>query len=266
MKKLYVWLLLVVSIVVLIAGKAHRDNNLEKGIASAEERNKQLIAEQKDKEVEAKATWLGMQEARVYVIGSSVAFGRGASDPMTTSWAGLLKADFEQTNPDVIFSNLGVPGYTTKDILEKGVLDKLISPDVVIFETSLINNYNRISLADSTKQIKEIHDKIMDEKPSARIVMVPPNPIILLPLTKGLRVEGKTDMDGYSYEEFVKASGEYIESQNWEYIDFWADFEQGMKDKGITLNSLIAKDGIHPNDAGYKLWYDSIKGYFRIKD
>ncbi|MBO0589070.1 SGNH/GDSL hydrolase family protein [Sporosarcina sp. E16_8] len=266
MKKLYIWLLLILSIVILIAGKAHRDNNLEKGIVSAEERNKQLIAEQKEKVEGAKATWLGKQEARVYVIGSSVAIGKGASNRKTTSWAGLLRADFEQTNPDVTFSNLGVSGYTTKDILEKGVVEDLIRPDVVIFETSLINNFTKISLADSTKQIKEIHDKISAKTPNARVVLLPPNPIILLPLTNGVPVENRTDKDGYSYEEFVKASGQYSKAQNWEYIDFWADFEQGIEDKGITLKTLLDKDGVHPNDTGYKLWYDSIKGYFRIKD
>lgn len=249
-----VGLIVVISVVVFVGtNKAEVKENEFNQQMQAYENEKE--ASSKEKEELIKTTWLGKNKPRIYIIGSSVAAGAGASDPNKTSWAGLLYASFKETNPDIEFSNLAVGGYSTSDILENNILDKIKNPDVVIFETSLLNNFKKVTITESNSQIEEIYTVIREKYPETKIILMPPN------LTN--EVDSTMDSEGNTLREYVDASKAFIENKDWEYIDYWSNYEQKISEANLNIEDTLS-DGIHPNDTGYEIWFDSIKGYFNI--
>ena len=139
--KRFTILTIIISTIILLYGNFYWQNKTEETVTKARElMESQKIEEQK----KAKNTWLGKLEPSVVLIGSSVTYGTGASD-YSKSWAGQLEAFFKKTNEDVTVRNLAVGGYTTDDVIKKGVLQSAISqkPDVIIFETCLLNDYSK---------------------------------------------------------------------------------------------------------------------------
>lgn len=248
-------LALLLVVITVYFGQMHWNVKMAEARESAKAYNQQIKADEKKRFNAAQKSWLGKLEPRVYVIGSSVAAGAGSSDATKTSWAGLLNSSFLKSNPDLFFSNLGVGGYTTKNILDNNILNYVVDPDVVIFETCLLNNFTKYKVSETQSQIKQIYSEIHKKYPDAKIILMPSEP--------PPSVDQRVDKEGNTYRQYVGLVGEYIQSQGWEYVDFWNTYESLVENNGHTLKSVL-KDEVHPNDIGYKIWFNSIKEYFGI--
>jgi lysophospholipase L1-like esterase len=192
----------------------------------------------------------------VVLLGSSVTQGMGASEPKK-SWAGLLNAHLSELEPDVIFLNLGVGGFTTQDIVKSSLKitanlnAENLTPDIIIFENCLINDFLKLSTSDTKKNIQTAVLRLRNQFPKAQIYLTPPNDVTIY--------SNKVNAEGYSYQDYVKEIGDYSTDQDWNYINFWESFESAAAKRNVDLEGTLGKDGKHPNDTGYDIWFEALK-------
>lgn len=253
MKNLLQFLLpffLIVSIIILI----YNSKVLIEQKSEIEIIRNQLI-ESNEKDNIFSKTWLAKENPTVVLLGSSVTQGAGASSPEKT-WAGLLQSFFQRTNPDVDFINLGVSGYTTQALLRNSLpVVSNLNPDVIIIENCLINDFYTFDTSQSKSNIERLITNLTTNHPSARIFLMPPNNIA----SNNIR-----NSEGLLYSEYVSIVGGFIKTKGWYYIDFWDEYEKDYMNQGLTIEQTLTQDKIHPNDIGYKIWFNSIKNNFKV--
>lgn len=199
----------------------------------------------------------------VLLLGSSVTQGAGASSPQK-SWAGLLNAHLSGQQSDIIFLNLGVGGYTTKDTVNSSLKitsnfsAQELAPDIIIFENCLINDFQILTSAESKKNIKTVVSKLQLQFPEAKIYITPPNNVTVY--------SSRVSADGLTYQEYVQEVGNYIVTQKWNYVDFWETFESKASERKISLEDTLTEDGKHPNDTGYDIWFESLVNQIDFKE
>ncbi|WP_019414823.1 SGNH/GDSL hydrolase family protein [Paenisporosarcina sp. TG20] len=191
-------------------------------------------------------------DAKMAVTGSSVAFGTGSSHQSKT-WRGLTQVYLRNTNPalnGLTVSNHGYSGYTSVRLLEDHVTAPILKeqPDVLLIETSVINNHNKnVSLADTFKSLDSLYQLYSQTLPTTRIVFLSPNPCTENKFGPPL------NKFGLKFTDYVNETALYIQSKGWPYFDTHGAMLYHMNAQKITLDSTLL-DGIHPNDLGYKIW------------
>ncbi|WP_199880785.1 SGNH/GDSL hydrolase family protein [Bacillus massiliglaciei] len=197
----------------------------------------------------------------VLLLGSSVTQGIGASDPQI-SWAGQLYRQLKRQNPEVVFLNLGTGGYTTKDIINNTLKTTTnlnaegLTPDVIIYETSLINDFQKLNLTQSKHYVEQAINRLSIQFPDAKIYLMPPNDVTLY--------DGRPNAQHLTYQEYVHLVGDFIKGEGWTYIDFWKNYEEIARKKGLELSNTLENDRKHPNDQGYNIWYQAIKNKIEL--
>lgn len=201
--------------------------------------------------------------AKIAVIGSSVTAGSGASN-YKYSWVGRLENNLSKKNQKfntLEFVNHGKRRYSTTDLLEHGIVENLIhnQPDLVIFETAIINNHGHsIPMEQTLHDIKTIVKMVETRLPQSKIIVTSPNPI-------SARAAGKAQNEiGLSYHDYLLKTKQFIESNGWSYVDVYEGMEEVRKKEGFQLDEIL-KDGIHPNDKGYQFWFEIINDYLYEK-
>ncbi|KIL52813.1 SGNH/GDSL hydrolase family protein [Jeotgalibacillus campisalis] len=195
--------------------------------------------------------------ARVATLGSSVTKGVGASSP-DFSWRALMQQEIRGASRPlrhVTVSNHGHSGYTSVMLLNHDVLSKVYStrPDLIILETSVINNYRRsVTLDDTKKSIEQLYRTFKKELPGVEILFISPNPI----LKENLDPSGLNQL-GHTFEEYVDFTQEIILANGWNYFDTHGHMLAQM-DAGNIKKEDILNDMIHPNDLGYSIWHQEI--------
>ncbi|MDQ0269164.1 SGNH/GDSL hydrolase family protein [Cytobacillus purgationiresistens] len=200
-------------------------------------------------------------KARVAVIGSSVARGKGASQPMF-SWFNQLEKQIKSENVtianDLSFSNYAKSGYTLNRLLDEGNVDEMINdnPDLIIIETSVVNSYDEnIKMEDTISAINQTISKVKKELPDSQFILISPNPC---------SVDQKGEVEnalGYTYQDYREETKSYIESKGWKYVDVYKGMEDKIQANDLELNDTL-DDGVHPNDLGYRLWFEVMDEYF----
>lgn len=196
-------------------------------------------------------------ESKISLLGSSVTAGSGASNP-SYSWAGRLDSALmgisDNFNQVKIINN-GKGGYSTRNLIDDKIYKKVIKdkPDLIIFETSLLNNYGQsISLDETIEDIKFLMDTFKSNLPNTEVLLISPNPI---PLKKG-----EVNKIGLTYEEYLNKTKTLIMDNGWNYVDIHEGMNAKIRKQNLKLNDLLT-DGIHPNDKGYKLWFETLYQY-----
>lgn len=199
--------------------------------------------------------------AKVAVIGSSVARGKGASHPMF-SWFRLLEKEVRERHlphkKKLSFHNFAKSGYTLNMLLKDGTVDHLVKsePDLVMIETGVVNSYQyHQSIKETEQAIEKTVDKIKKATPDTKILFLSPNPTTVL-------YNGKIDNKrNHSYQDYLKATEQYIKENEWPYIDIYRPMAKRMADSSIDLQDTLA-DGVHPNNIGYYIWFQVMNEYF----
>lgn len=194
----------------------------------------------------------------VEVFGSSVAAGTGA-DSYSESWAGRLEERLHRITDDrkhVELNNYGVNGYSSEDMLERGVIGAELSEeaDLVIMETGILNDFYRdIPAAQSIENIHQLLRAVKTKAPDAVILVMNPNPAITYENTKPELDTGYQEFADQLTEEFKSGEGVL-------FIDASVPFHKEAGN-GRQMEKYIG-DGIHPNSEGYRLWYEHMDAYF----
>ncbi|MDZ5783523.1 SGNH/GDSL hydrolase family protein [Marinococcus luteus] len=194
----------------------------------------------------------------VEVFGSSVAAGTGA-DSYSESWAGRLEERLQRItdgSQHVELNNHGVNGYSSKDMLERGMIDAELSgeADFVIIETGILNDFYRgIPAAQSIDNIHQLIREAKAKAPDAEVLVMNPNPAITYENTN-------PELDS-GYQEFAdQLKEEFERDQGVLFIDASVPFHENAEN-GRQMEQYIG-DGIHPNREGYRLWYEHMDAYF----
>ncbi|MFK3938461.1 SGNH/GDSL hydrolase family protein [Alkalihalobacillus sp. NPDC078783] len=187
----------------------------------------------------------------VAVIGSSVAEGQGASEYNQT-WPSLLESSLNESEQIVNVTNFAVSGFKVSDLIDEGDVDELIqsAPDVILFETSVINSYYHDEpIIDTKESIQTAAQKIEEELPNAYLVFMAPNPI-----NESMYSIVTSELD---FEEYVYETEQFIIESGWDYFDSYTGWNRQLEEEEIDLDSLL-DDGTHPNDEGYQMWFELI--------
>ncbi|MEH7249109.1 SGNH/GDSL hydrolase family protein [Neobacillus niacini] len=279
MNKLFVFFMAGMCLVVLFLGHARWKNMSEAaGIEGRKAAEVTLLKEKEERETLINSLRPGnnkpqslidflhyraltQDKVKITVVGSNVTSGQGASS-ISTSWPELLKKKLRSENADLeslSLDNHGYEGYSTSDLLNGNKIDLVINgnPDLVIFESSMINNHFRSISIEQTKQdLESIIAILQKELPNAKIYIMSPNPIV--------NAENKNSIE-LTYLDYISASEEVIRNNNWLYIDSYREIEKKLNEENILLVDILANDFVNPNDKGNMLWFELLYEYFKKK-
>lgn len=192
---------------------------------------------------------VGEGEGQILVLGDSTAYGTGAKDN-TKTIAGRFGADF----PGYAVTNKGVNGWTTGDLAQYlESTDELADRyDLVVIQIGGNDTLQKRELAAVETDIKRVYTAVNEL--AGEVVMISsgnvgaaeayvkdgqPDPV-LEHQTRGVR------------EIFMRVAPEY----GVEYVDL---FMEPADDVYLQdPKKYLAFDGLHPNEAGYGFWYESL--------
>ncbi|WP_201009127.1 SGNH/GDSL hydrolase family protein [Paenibacillus glycanilyticus] len=195
------------------------------------------------------------QPFRLAALGSSVTFGTGASDSKSTSWFPMLVKDLKKVDgyTSIFYSNDGYGGYTSGMLLKEGKVDELIKqkPNMVLFEICVLNDVGQsVPLDETLRNIENVVDLINKNLPDTKVVLLSPNPML---------VEGKNNQN-LTLADYVDGAKQLANKKGWDFIDIYEEIKQ----KKVDMKDYLS-DGVHPNDKGYKLWFDLLIKEFEKK-
>lgn len=193
-------------------------------------------------------------EVTIVVMGSSVTFGKGATEAQPV-WGNLLEADLNAIDgikAKVI--NHGYSGYSTADLISRKKIEAVIKdkPDIIIFELCLINNnrYPQNDIIQTKADIQWIMGRFSEELPDTLVILQTANPTIYNDV---FLEDGKVTYDQYNNE-----IAEYVKAQQWPFIDTYHLMQAKMEVKNLVLENIL-DDNVHPNGEGYGLWFELLK-------
>ncbi|MBD0379788.1 SGNH/GDSL hydrolase family protein [Paenibacillus sedimenti] len=190
---------------------------------------------------------------KISTIGSSVTAGAGVSH-VDKSWSSMLRDDLTKLDGrmKITLTNNGYSGYSTEQVKNKVGAVITQKPDVVIFETCLINDFGQaLPIEKTLGNISTIVETFRKELPDVIIIVMTPNP----------RVDVGPNSQGLDFEDYVKKTREFVTEKGWLFIDIYEGFKAHNADLKVVLN----KDGVHPTEAGYKMWFEIMKDEFTKK-
>jgi len=185
------------------------------------------------------------QDVRLTIVGDSLARGWGASVPQN-SFASLIYDDVRRRFPKTTMRNLGIPGATSDEIAraEVGRIERDECSLVVI--VSGANDVQRLYTprhfrASYTKLLGAIRARV----PHAAVVVIglpdvslsPRIPWFLKPFESRLSKDGSASI--------AEAAREYGAA--------FVPLYDLSREEAYRSQSLLSADGIHPNDAGYRI-------------
>lgn len=192
----------------------------------------------------------------ISTMGSSVTGGMGASQKEKNWVSQLVQALKKQPGLSGLqFNNGGINGFSTQNLLDHNIPDRIIrqKPTVVLFETSLLNDYlQNITIETTNKNIETIVNQLKQGLPESRIVLLSPNP------RRHGEVKNKA---GLTYEDYIEGTKAFIEKNGWEYIDIYKGMNETLAKNKMNLDQVLS-DATHPNDEGYEIWARIVTEYF----
>lgn len=212
----------------------------------------------------------------IKLIGDSITHGMGSSDfaqstdesdfilnagtfPQyrnygVTCWAGMLKTYLESKfNCNVV--NNGTSGVGVNTLLENW--DTLISDEDDIIICMIGTNDRGKTLTFYAQTLLSLYQKANDA--GKRIIFMSPPPSSLT---------DENNSRNLHLEDIDNACNYVSDAIGVGYISIYKSFLNYCRDKDIEIDSLLA-DGLHPNDAGYKVMFEIILetlGFGRKRD
>jgi len=197
----------------------------------------------------------------ILCFGASITFGRG--DQVNGGWTGRLKKYWEANDYYNAVYNLGIPGNTTADLLERfeteckarAVKKRDDDKFVILFgigtnDTKYIDNTDNAQTL--PKEFEENINKLINiaKKYSDKIGVIG-----LIPVN-----ESKTNPYENTYffnkriKEFNSIMKKCCKNGSIYFIDLFSKWES------MKYNNLLG-DGLHPNAKGYDLMFGQIKEF-----
>lgn len=199
--------------------------------------------------------------AVISVLGSDVVNNSGVSN-ISNSWSELLKSKlkFDYKELEMLTMNIhGNAGYSTSDLVKSGKIAQILQnqPDLIIFETPLINNFEQsISIEKTNNDLNQIMSSLQKELPDAKIIIMFPNPIT--------NNENKNLLN-LKYLDYIRESGKMIRQNRWPYVNSIEEIEKKLKHENSLLVDILTKEYYYLNDEGNVLWFEFLYEYLKQK-
>ncbi|WP_313468269.1 SGNH/GDSL hydrolase family protein [Carnobacterium sp.] len=198
-------------------------------------------------------------EATIVVLGSSVTFGKGATEEQPV-WGNLLETNLNEVDgikAKVI--NRGYSGYSTADLISKNKIEAVIKdkPDIILFELCLINNnrYPQNEVSQTKSDIQLIMDTFNKQLPGTLVILQTANPTIY---NNVFLDQGKV-----TYGQYNDEIAEYVRANQWPFIDTYQLMLDSMNEQHLTTKDVLS-DHVHPNGDGYSMWFKVLKNQLDV--
>lgn len=190
---------------------------------------------------------------RIVLLGDSITFGDNASDYKNT-WAGrlydTLKSNYKGTFEII---NNGVEGETANEGLE-GIEDSVIkyTPDIVF-----VGYGSNDCVKESGIYVNDIYTFESNMEDITKAIKSQTNAAIVFNLAPPVIEDLCNDDVVNIHNRDIKAYNDVVKRVCASMVFSFIDHFHIMNSKG-NLSSLIDVDGIHPNDEGHKVMFESI--------
>ncbi len=195
---------------------------------------------------------------KIYAFGDSITFGMGAD--ANGDWVSLLNKKLQKESKDIEIINKGVPGDTSKDLLNRIEEDLLYTDSYIVMIAIGINDAQFISFTKNFLVPIEIFENNL-----MRLVEK------VQKFTKNIVFVGLTNVDETKVAPV--AMNDYIYFYNSKIELFDAKIKEVAYKNNLhfvelfgLLNSNDLSDGLHPNEAGYKKIADKISDFLKNKN
>ncbi len=187
----------------------------------------------------------------ILVFGDSIAWG--AYDPEQGGWVTRLRNYFEEQENDIDVYNLGIPGETTTDLLERIEVEaKPREPNLIIFaiginDAQFIKSTNdlRISINEFQQNLAKLLS--IAKKFTDKIVFVG---LTTVDESKTIPCQWKHDRSYFNknIRRFDEAIGKFCENNRLKFV---------LMNDVLRNDDLV--DGLHPNTQGHTKIFNRIK-------
>lgn len=180
---------------------------------------------------------------RLLIVGDSTGVGTGASDPQH-SLAGLLA----QAYPRLHIDNRARDGATFADVV--GQLDAVAARyDLVLVQAGGNDVIRLRSLDDVRTDVDRV--ALLARARGERVLLMPAGnvgnaPFFFAPLSWGMTARARS-LHGFVRDAAARHRAVYVNL-----------FKEKASDPFALRPELNAADGLHPSDAGYRVWFDEL--------
>ncbi len=181
-------------------------------------------------------------QARLLIVGDSTAVGTGATSPQT-SMAGLLAKAY----PRLHIENRARDGATFADVVQQLMgTDRF---DIVLIQAGG-NDVIRLRNLDGVRADIASAAQLAGERAPLVVLMPAGNvgnaPFFFAPVSGWMTSRART-LHGHVRETAARQGAIYVNL-----------FKEHDADPFVQQPALNASDGLHPSDAGYRLWFDEL--------
>ncbi|TKD70965.1 SGNH/GDSL hydrolase family protein [Pseudalkalibacillus hwajinpoensis] len=263
MKNVMFLLAIIGCLALVIAGKFHWDEKIERSVqpVSAEEQSSSKLEDENEKVIEQPisndelkelvANFPEQLQEKMMASNDPISVVMMGSESFGTKESGLqpiVEKGLESSYWKGAFTveQLTFKKETTEAIVEeklyKDVIEK--NPDVVILEAFTLNDNGNVTIDEGHQNISTIISKLKEGAPGVSVILMPSNPI--------------PDPQYYSYQ--ISALAKYAEVKDLVYLDHWKEWPSVDGDK---INDYLLD--ARPNDKGFEVWGDVIVDYMSGK-
>lgn len=200
----------------------------------------------------------------IIALGDSITFGKGAGPGK--GWADRLRAFFEPRDPNNALYNLGIPGNSSTDLLERAGKElearvRYVYPEdrFVILIAIGTNDSRGMGIPENIQtkpekyreNIERVVDLAKDHTKHVVLIGLPPVDESLMPFED-------TYFNNLNIEKFNGILEAVAKNKGVQYCKIYEEFFR--KDH----RKLLA-DGLHPNNEGHELIYERIRDFLKGK-
>lgn len=190
---------------------------------------------------------IGANEKKLLILGDSTGYGTGVRDKKN-SIAGRIGSDF----PMISIKNNSVNGRRLDQLVQEiSSLDQ--SYDVVLLQMGANDILSKRPVADALANLEQLYKAILPQ--SGHIILMPSGNV-------GGAIAYKGTADAATYEQLCRdyyAAFTTFATSHPQFT-FVNLFEEPADDLFVQdPTTYFALDGLHPSDAGYDIWYKTLK-------
>lgn len=179
---------------------------------------------------------------RMLIVGDSTAVGTGASSPQS-SIAGLIA----HRNPRLLIENRARDGAEFADVAAQLGGDERFDIVLVLAGGNDVIGFGRVSTvrADIERVAELAHQRgdVVVLMPAGNVGNSP----FFFPPLSWLMTQRSRELHGYVRKSAARTGAYYVNL-----------FHESDEDPFVKDRSLNASDGLHPSDAGYRVWLDEL--------
>ena len=181
---------------------------------------------------------------RYLALGDSLTQGVGAPDEATGAFPALLAERWRSDGCTVELRNVGVSGYTARQILDEQVpqIDEF-TPTLITFQAGANDLVNGVTVDEYRDNVDDILGAASDS--GARVIVLAQNEWFRAPSGQGYTTREARD-------EFDAALIAEAQDHGAEFVDMRSLYKQQADE------NLWVEDGIHPTPEAYQAWADEL--------